>query len=141
MILYADTSALVKLYVEEVESDRVRRLVEAANSVHTARVSYVEARAAFARRNREGGLTTRERRGVVRNLDAEWNHFGVVELTGALARRAAALAERRALRGYGAIQLASALTLRDAGAPVEFACFDERLNAAARAERLALANP
>jgi predicted nucleic acid-binding protein len=49
------------------------------------------------------------------------------------------LAAKRALRAYDAIQLAAALELRDAGAPLEFACFDDRLRAAARAERLAWA--
>ncbi len=78
----------------------------------------------------------RELRAVVRKLDQDWSRYGIVEVTESLVRRAGALAERRALRGYDAIQLAAALELRDGGADVEFACFDDRLALAARRERL-----
>jgi hypothetical protein len=36
------------------------------------------------------------------------------------------------------VQLAAALELHAAGAPIEFCAFDDRLNRAARRERLAL---
>ena len=57
MIVYLDTSALVKLYVEEAGSAAIATCVERATAVTTARVTYAEARAAFARYRREGGLT------------------------------------------------------------------------------------
>jgi predicted nucleic acid-binding protein len=53
-------------------------------------------------------------------------------------RRAGGLAERHALRGYDAIQLAAALAVRGAGADLECASFDGRLNQAASRERLRL---
>jgi predicted nucleic acid-binding protein len=139
LILYLDTSALVKLYVQEDGTGETLVLVERSSAVYTVRVSYAEARAAFARQRREGGLTSREHGAVVRRLDAEWNRYGVVEISDSLVRRAGALCDRRALRAYDGLQLAAALELRDAGAPVEFACFDGRLIGAARAERLAWA--
>lgn len=40
--LYLDTSSLVKLYVEEPDSDTVRRLVETAAIVSTASIAYTE---------------------------------------------------------------------------------------------------
>ncbi len=101
-------------------------------------MSYAEARAAFARYRREGGLTPAGLRQVVRDLDAEWGTYSVVEIVDALVRRAGALAERHALRAYDAIQLAAALELARAGADVQFACFDERLNRSAGREGLAL---
>lgn len=116
----------------------MREAVERADSVFTVRISYAEARAAFARQRREGGLTPRELRAVVRKLDQDWSRYGIVEVTESLVRRAGALAERRSLRGYDAIQLAAALELRDGGAAVEFACYDIRLGRAARGERLAV---
>jgi predicted nucleic acid-binding protein len=45
MILYLDTSALVKLYVKEPGSKAVRVLLERAHVVSTSRVAYVEMRA------------------------------------------------------------------------------------------------
>jgi hypothetical protein len=126
----------VKLYVEEDGSASVRNAVARASSVFTVRVSYVEARAAFVRQRREGGLAPRELRRVVREFDQDWRTYGIVEVTDALAHRAGVFAERFALRAYDALQLAAAAELRDAGTPVEFASFDERLDHAARRAHL-----
>ena len=42
MILYLDTSSLVKLYVEEVHADRVKEWVDEAEMVGTCRVAFPE---------------------------------------------------------------------------------------------------
>jgi predicted nucleic acid-binding protein len=141
VILYLDASALVKLYVEEPDSEAVATVLERAEAVATVRVTYAEARAAFARHRREGGLKAPALRRVVSQLDGEWGTYNVVEVSEPVVRRAGALAERHALRGYDAVQLAAALDLRDAGADLEFACFDDRLARAALRERLRLAGP
>ena len=57
MTLYVDTSSLIKLYVTEAGSDRVRQLVGKASVVATSVVAYPETRAALARLRREGTLT------------------------------------------------------------------------------------
>ena len=54
MILYLDTSALVKLYVEEAHTDDVRGWVDEAEIVATCRVAYPEAVSALNRRMRAG---------------------------------------------------------------------------------------
>ena len=138
MILYLDTSALVKLYVEEPGSAAVAARVERAEAVVTARVTYAEARAAFARQRREGGLTSAALRRVVRDLDGEWGTYNLVDLGEPVIRRAGALAERHALRGHDAVQLAAALDVRTADVDLEFASFDSRLARAAARERLRL---
>ena len=53
MILYLDTSSLVKLYMEEEGSLKIETLVRSSEATVTSIVSYAEARAAFARRFRE----------------------------------------------------------------------------------------
>jgi predicted nucleic acid-binding protein len=136
VILYLDTSALVKLYVEEPGRRAVVAEVERAGTVATARVTYAEARAAFARKRREGGLDRQGLRRVVEHLDAEWAAFTVVDVSEPVIRGAGALAERHALRGYDAIQLAAALALTRHGGDVAFACFDRHLRRAARREKL-----
>ena len=57
MILYLDTSALVKLYIEESGSQEVKKALEEARIVSTSRVAYVEARAGIAMKYREGELS------------------------------------------------------------------------------------
>ena len=136
MILYLDTSALVKLYVEEAESAAITAAVARAAAVATARITYAEARAAFARHTRVGGLKSMELRRVVHQLDEEWGQYSIVEITDSVVRGAGALAERHKLRGYDAVQLAAALDVRLAGGDVEFASFDVRLSRAAQRERL-----
>ena len=138
MILYLDVSALVKLYVEEAGTPVVAERVQRAEAVATALITYAEARAALARHRRERALSAADLRRAVRELDREWGAYNIVDLTDALVRSAGVLAERHALRGYDAVQLAAALDLRAAGGTVEFCAFDTRLNRAARRERLAL---
>jgi predicted nucleic acid-binding protein len=61
----------------------------------------------------------------------------VVELSAKVAKRAGELAERRALRGFDAIHLASALEVEElTGLVATFCCFDDRLREAASAEKL-----
>lgn len=137
MTLYLDTSALVKLYVQEEHSTHVKAEVERAAVVACARVAYPEGRAALARRRREGGLTERALRSAVTALDRDFAHLVVVELSDRLAREAGALAERRALRGFDAVQLVSAIELgRLTNAAPEFLAYDQRLADAAREEGL-----
>lgn len=137
MILYLETSNLVKLYVEEAGSGDVKKSVAESTAVATSIVSYVEARAAFARKAREKALAPAGYQAVKADLERDWDSFFALNLTGGLIRRAADLSEKHGLRGYDAIHLASAVELRAAaGAPVAFSSDDEKLAEAARAEGL-----
>ena len=135
--LYLDTSAWVNLYVAEAESLTVRRHVGRAGHVATSRVAYAEARAAFARRAREGSLRPSQLRRCITRLDEDWRHMVVVELDGSLVRTAGDLAERHALRALDAIHLSSALRLAmELGRAPTFLAFDGALRAAATNEGL-----
>lgn len=126
----------MKLYVEEEGSAAVAAALDGAEAACTVRVSYAEARAAFARHRREGALNATDLRRVLRALDEDWSAYQVVDVSEGLVRRAGALSERHALRAFDALQLAAALELRRGGVSPEFACFDARLIRAARRERL-----
>src|SRR5213080_761265 len=103
----------------------------------TSRVAYPEARAALARRQREAGITRAALARTVGALDRDLGRFVVVELSAKVAKRAEDLAQRRALRGFDAIHLASALEMEElTGAVPGFWCFDGRLREAAVAEGL-----
>ncbi|MCX5735242.1 MAG: type II toxin-antitoxin system VapC family toxin [candidate division NC10 bacterium] len=133
MTLYLDTSALVKLYVAEEGSPLVHQAVANTPSVATSAIAYVEARAAFARRRRDGSLPLQEYRRILRDLDADWDHYLRIDVTEPLIREAAELAERHRLRAYDAIHLASAHVVKERLLePVVFASWDKTLEAAAR---------
>lgn len=143
MTLYLDTSSLVKLYVAEDSSDVVRRLVDDADIVATATIAYPEARAALARRRREGDLPARMVTTAKRALDDDWAMYLKVDVTAALCREAGALAEHHALRGYDSVHLAAFLAVARAAGKnaVRFSCFDDRLTRAADAALRSLARP
>jgi predicted nucleic acid-binding protein len=135
--LYLDTSALVKLYVDEEGSSTCRKAVVDARLVATSVVAYVEARAALARRRRERALSPSAHRGIIRSLDQDWGRYLRIEAGEALIHEAASLAERHRLRGCDAIHLASAILLKNRLAePVVFSSWDVALEAAARREGL-----
>ena len=135
MILYVDTSSLVKLYVQEAGSETVQELVQTASLVVTSQVAYPEARAALARRRRERILRPKAFAAAKRALDADWPRYVAIAATGTLCREAGDLAERYRLRGFDSIHLASfAEVLRgnQGSTDVHFSSFDDRLNRAAR---------
>jgi len=70
-------------------------------------------------------------------LAADWPHYLVLDATQRVIERAGDYADLFALRAYDAVQLAAAFELSEMSAlDLEFACFDIRLNRAARALRL-----
>ncbi len=142
MILYLDSSALVKLYVGEEGTDRVRALVLAADTCAASAIAYAEIRAAIARRNREGSLTASELLNVKSALLADWYTLFVISAIEAVVTSAGDLAEQYALRGMDAIHLSSALWLaREQHDQVTFTAWDTRLVAAAAQAGLEVAGP
>lgn len=139
MILYLDTSSLVKLYVEEAGSAEVRDLVERASVVATSVVAFAEARSAFARLAREETLADEQVARVRAAFISDWESFLKVRVLRRVYESAGRLAEEHALRGFDALHLASFLEIwsRDPGEEIEFSAFDERLDAAAVAARSA----
>jgi len=137
LILYLDTSSLVKLYVEEPGSADIRRLVEQAEIVTTSVVAYPEARSALARRRRERSLTVTGHRRAKAALEADWPHVLALDVATSVARSAGDLAEQHRLRGFDALHLASCLLVAREfpGEEVRFSSADRKLAAAARRAR------
>jgi predicted nucleic acid-binding protein len=137
MILYLDTSALVKLYVDEADAPRVRDAVSEAKLVGTSEIAYVELRSALARRHRDGSLDRADYRRTLRDVEADWPRLFLIAVSSSLARDAGDIAERHRLRAYDAIHLASGLVLQTgAEEPVTFACWDKALESSAVAAKL-----
>lgn len=118
----------------------------AANQLQVARISGVEVIAAIARRIRAGSLSPQAGRDAALQFRADFATLqDVVEVSQSLIARAMDLAERHALRGYDAVQLAAALTVNEAatmiGLFVTLLSADEELIAAATAEGLQVENP
>ena len=139
MILYCDTSALVKRYVREDHSESVRRAWREARRVVTSEVAFAEAMAAVARRWRFGDLTNRAHDKLRERIGRDFHTLVRVPVSDDLNRRIAELVLRYPLRGFDAIHLSSALLIQEeVRGPVIFACFDGDLSAAAQTAGLEL---
>ena len=137
MILYLDTSSLVKLYVEETSSADVEGWVRSAEIAGTSLIAYAEARAAFARRFRENVFSSKDYKRMLLQFELDWKNFFAIHVTAELVRLAGDLAEKHGLRGFDAVHLASAVTLREKlASPVTFSCYDIRLQNASQREKL-----
>ena len=128
MIVYLDASALVKRYVTERGSRETGELSAKADVVATSLVSRAEVAAALAKAGRLGIVEPDNGRRAQRAFASQWPDIAKVPVTEALMSRAEALAWDFALRGYDAVQLASALTWQEAvGAEITLATFDRQL--------------
>ena len=137
MILFCDTSALVKLYILEDSSRDMQALAGAASAIAVCRIAWAEMMAALSRRAREFPNDADAIEVVRKRLRTDWPRYVVVEVTQALVELAGEYADTFALRGYDSVQLAAARTLQDmAGEEIQFACFDTRLGKAARMLRM-----
>ena len=140
MILYLDTSSLVKLYVTESHSGLVRAWAEEAEIIATCRVAYPEMMSALNRRFKAGDLEKRDYDMLVKVFSGEWKRFVVLDFDEIAAGR---LVATYGLRGFDAVHLSAAELLRSSGnAPVvSFSSFDEKLNIAAAAEKFTVLHP
>ena len=133
-MVFVDASALVKRYVRERHSVKARRLV-AAGPVAVSRLSEVEVPSALARLVRERRLSTPARDRAVTAFVTDPAAWHVVEITTAVTALARTLLHRHELRAGDAIQLASAVWLRQTVSLAGLLAFDTRLVATALAEQ------
>ena len=129
MIVYLDTSSLLKLYVDEAGSDAVRQLVLRASVVTTSAVAYTEMRATFARLVREKRSRADEASARLREFEADWAATAVIGVDEHVLRSASELAARHSLRTLDAIHLASFVRVveRADDEDAHFSTFDDKL--------------
>lgn len=136
-IVYFDSSALVKLLVEEEDSEIAAGLWDGCDAAVSARLAYPEVCAALAAAGRAHRLDSEEQQQAQAVWEGYWAAIRAVELTKHIAHRAGALATEYVVRGADAVHLASALAV--GGDEIIFAAWDEQLRAGAQATGLWLA--
>jgi uncharacterized protein len=135
-IVYFDSSAFVKLVVEEDASDLAATLWDGCDAAVSSRLAYPEVRAALVAAGRDHRLDPDARRQAEAAWEDYWAATRAVELTEKIATRAGQLAGERALRGADAVHLASALAIGTD--ELLFAAWDERLRSGAEATGIRL---
>ena len=125
MSLYVDSSALLKRYVDEPDSDVANALLASDPSLLTARHTAVEVLRNLARL-----LDERDASAARAAFLTDLATFGIVELDAVTCNSAADIAELTGARTLDALHLAAAQRL--GGAAVPFVTFDVRQAQAAR---------
>lgn len=124
MTLYVDTSALLKRYIDERDSDVAAQLMAADAVLVTSRLTEIEIRRNLARLlDTEDALQAR--RSLAEDLDA----FALVGLDATTCNAAARIAEQTLCRSLDSIHLAAA---QRAGSDTTVLTFDLRQAQAAR---------
>ena len=125
MTLYVDSSALLKRYVDEPDSQRAEELLASDSELVTGRHTVVEVRRNLAR------LLAGTALGTCRAAFAEdLGAIAIVELDAATCELAATIAEQTGVRSLDALHLGAARRL---GSTLAFLTFDVRQSDAARA--------
>lgn len=138
MIVYLDTSAVVKLLLDEEGSDDAAMLWSQAAIRVTSMLTYAEARAALAAAVRARRLSTAMRDSAAMLLEGRWTEMAVIAVDDAIVRDAGAICDASAVRASDAVHLASARALADGGVVV-FSTWDRVQADAASSMGLAVA--
>jgi uncharacterized protein len=128
MVLYVDSSALVKRYIAEHDSDVADSLMAADPVLVTSRIAEIEVRRNLARLLGEDDAAAAKRQ-FLEDLDA----FALVAVDATTCNEAARIAELTLCRSLDAIHIAAALR---AGPDTRFLTFDVRQAKAARSASL-----
>ena len=142
MAVFADSSALVKLYADELGAEMVRTVAPLIIS----QLARVEVPAALWRKHRLGELSAADTAVLISAFEADYfgtdedpERFLAVGATAPILDAAAQLAGVHGLRAYDSVQLASACSaLREVPEGIRFAAFDQALRTAAAREGLQL---
>lgn len=136
-LAFWDSSAFLKLLIEEDGTDVAVRLWNEGDEVSASRLAFPEVAAAVGAAWRSRRLTEGAADEVRQRWQRLWAAVTVVELSASVATLAADLVADHPLRGADAVHLASALALR--APPPLIVCWDRRLSAAAAGVGLAVA--
>ncbi len=133
MILYLDTSALIKRYIREDGSDEVEKRVQKAAVIGSATITRAEVAAAFAKAVRIGLIKRETAQRDLETFRQDWADYERLDVNEVVVARADALAWQHGLRGYDAVQLATALMWHETlESDVTFATYDKELWSMAR---------
>ncbi|MGH9467927.1 MAG: type II toxin-antitoxin system VapC family toxin [Terriglobales bacterium] len=142
---FLDSSALVKLYVEEAGTEFMLRLAEqAAGTLFVSALASAEIASALYRLERGGQLPRAAADSLLAAFRSDLHTRYVMQpVSDAVLGAAVELIQRHPLRAYDAMQLAACATVARQQTPIElrFVCSDVRLLRAAADEGFEYVNP
>ena len=142
---FLDSTAFVKLFVQEAGTDAIIRLMEATedNRKLLSAGTPLEVYAALKRREREGGISYADSEAARNILRVEAARMVQQPLNPAVLEAARQLLDKHELRSTEALQLGAAVVAREMfqGMDIVFVSSDQRLLDGAKAEHFETMNP
>jgi predicted nucleic acid-binding protein len=129
MILYFDTSALVKGYIQEEGSKEVIALMDEVDNLFGSVVlTQVEMAAAIQRAVRVMGSSSKIASAAWQDFLDDWPSFTRLAVSPMTIERASVIAWNHGIRGYDSLHLAAALLWQETlGSQITLATFDREL--------------
>ena len=114
-MLYLDSSFLVKAYLKEADSSSALAKLAPSLRTFTSCLSFAEIHAVFARKFREGYLSTDEWHAACAEFRRDWERkLSVLDVNALTLGAVEFLVSRHALRGADSVHLSTVVWLRDA---------------------------
>lgn len=116
MIIFMDTSAWIKYFIEEDGTQEIQNFIlnnsgYKANIFTASAVTYAEMIATFQRAFKGKRITEDQYKKVIFYFKNQWNNFDIPEVDNHLIENSGLVAQKYALKGCDAFQLASALSI------------------------------
>lgn len=141
-MIFVDSSALVKRYIEEPGSDKIDALLDGARKILVSRLAYAETLSALVRRRKVLDFSDEEFDHVIAEFRSDWERFTVLEMNDEALQHLDRVIERHTLKGADSIHLSTALWIKQTSAAnLTFVASDKELLSAARNERFKTVNP
>lgn len=112
MLVFFDTSAFVKRYINEPGTDKVLEWCDKATEIGLAGIALPEIISAFCRLQREAKITDTQYRQLKSLLMADIEDAALCDLAPAVLAQAVSSLENNVLRGMDAIHIGSAVVLK-----------------------------
>lgn len=139
VVYYWDTSALLKKYIDEVASSRVKEtLSEEKNKVLTAKFTEIEIYSAVERLKKMKQLQSPDYRRIFHDIEKDFLRgvWSIISVCDQHIEKAKKILRQRSLRVGDSIQLATALLSAKQFSNITFCSADHKLLEAARLEGL-----
>jgi len=127
--VYAETSAVLRWLFAEEKGKALRVVLAAAEKVTSSRLTLIETRRVVRRAERDGRITAAQSADILAIFAQAASTWAILEITEEIARRAEDAFPSEPVPTLDAIQLASALFLRQSFPNLVIVSSDERVSA------------
>lgn len=139
MILFFDSSAMIKAYIEEEGSSEVDKLINLANEIIVSPITKIECFSAIKRLLIENQSSEKEYKEIKNDIIFDFSFFNILYFNQYIEATAIELVDKYQLKTLDSIQLASCIEVKNK--ITSFIVCDNKLLNAANKENLPIINP